>query len=103
MSPRNGRTLAFLLVTGTSRLAWALPPVREKSADRAMPNRSESDEKARPEAQMRKLVRTWPAGTLNAGPEAMNWALPASDFEWPVSWARRASGLAGTGPAALTT
>src|SRR6266481_2526062 len=103
MSPNIGKTFAFLPVRGASRLNWALPSVREKAADWWLPNRSESEAKALPDAPIRTLARTGPAGALNSGPEAMNWRLPVSDLARPVSWARGTSRLAGIGPEGLTT
>ena len=79
-----------------------MPPPWVKVADWLRPASSDSEEKLDPVAPRRKLVRTWPAGSVQIGPDATNCTLPVSDFEWLVSWARSFRRLAGKGPAALT-
>jgi hypothetical protein len=77
--------------------------VREKSAPWLRPARMESDEKLDVLAPARKLVRTWPAGTLRTAPEATKVRLPVSDFDWPLSSGRSVSRVAGIGPLGVTT
>ena len=72
-SPSRPQPSASRRRSGTSRLAWALTPVRERSASRSIPRRRERDFSQEPEAPARAERKREPAGSSAREPAARPW------------------------------